>query len=92
MRLDNARIRYAFILWHSRTLPDGDEDAKLLGVYSTEERAKARSKEAAQLPGFRDHPEGFEISRYRLDSREWREGFSEVDGVDIPAWLLGRER
>lgn len=37
---------------------DGD-DVKLLGVYSTEQRAHERIREAQNLPGFRDEPNCF---------------------------------
>ena len=67
-----------FLLWHERELPGDEEDAKLIGVYSTKELAEAAQKRAAQLPGFRDTPEGFTIDSCEVDRDEWCEGFVTV--------------
>lgn len=67
---------HVFLLWHTRILDDeGTEENKLLGVFSTEELAGAYREDAQQLPGFRDFPDGFEISRYTVDRRNWTAGF-----------------
>jgi hypothetical protein len=44
-------------------------------VYSTEERATRRIDSAAELPGFREAPGGFEVARYVVDRDQWAEGF-----------------
>jgi hypothetical protein len=59
---------------------DGD-DAKLLGAYSTLEKAKERRRRARLLPGFVDGPECFVIDEYTLDEDEWTEGFVRVQPV-----------
>ena len=64
-----------FLLWHEHELPGGEDDSKLIGVYSSKQLAEAAQKRAAQLPGFRDVPEGFMIDSYQVDRDEWREGF-----------------
>lgn len=53
---------------------EGD-DVKLLGVYSTREKATARINRARQLEGFRDEPECFYIDEYALDEDQWTDGF-----------------
>ena len=53
----------------------GDEDEKLIGVYSTRENAEAATKRVAGKPGFADQPEGFEICPYELDVDHWTEGY-----------------
>ncbi|MEV7182359.1 hypothetical protein [Kitasatospora sp. NPDC093679] len=53
---------------------DGD-DAKLLGVYSTEALAEERIHRARLLPGFAEEPDCFHIGEYTLDRDEWTEGF-----------------
>ena len=66
---------FAFVLEHVRqTLPD-DEDAKLIGVYSSESAAQKAIKRLRRQPGFRDFPDGFCIDRYRIDEDSWAEGF-----------------
>jgi hypothetical protein len=43
------------------------DDAKLLGVYSSDAAAQARIESARTLPGFSDQPDGFQSTLYTLD-------------------------
>ncbi len=53
-----------------------DENANLLGVFSSVKAARAWQDEAVLLPGFRDFPpDCFLIDSYELDPRQWTEGF-----------------
>jgi hypothetical protein len=63
-----------WLLWHSYEV-EGCEDAKLIGVYSTNELAERARDRAAELPGFKDWPTDFVIDCYILDSHHWQEGF-----------------
>ena len=64
-----------FLSWHVHEMPDGEEDAKLIGVYATAEDAEsARLRVLPQL-GFRDSPEGFEVGRYVVGQDHWTEGY-----------------
>ncbi|MBF9128697.1 hypothetical protein I0C86_06795 [Plantactinospora sp. S1510] len=56
---------------------DGD-DLKMLGVYSSEQRAEKRIQRARLLPGFRDEPDCFMVDRHQLDEDEWTDGFVSV--------------
>jgi hypothetical protein len=47
----------------------------LLGCYSTGDRAERRVGLARALPGFRDEPGCFMVSRYEVDHDEWTDGF-----------------
>ncbi|MBS2531630.1 hypothetical protein KGQ20_02470 [Catenulispora sp. NF23] len=72
-----------YLLWHTHDLAADaddkpDEDAKLLGVYSSGLAAQARIVRARQLPGFRDSPDGFEVSEYTVDEDGWSEGYTTV--------------
>lgn len=64
-----------FILHHVHTFEDGNEDVKLIGVYSSHESAAAAIERLRQQPGFCDAPEGFIIDRYPLDVDHWTEGY-----------------
>lgn len=81
-----------FLLWHvhhagpdhrdsdgelSWDEADGD-DVKILGVYSSEERARERIARARKLPGFSDEPECFLIAASVVDDDQWTEGFLTV--------------
>jgi len=72
-----------FLLQHVNDL-DGAEDVKLIGVYSSNALARAALARAAQLPGFVDHPDGFDISEYNVDVDQWTEGFLTVVNVEVP--------
>ncbi|MER6509066.1 hypothetical protein ABT158_19730 [Nonomuraea sp. NPDC001636] len=54
---------------------DRGDDVKLLGVYSSEERARRRIASARALPGFRDEPDCFWYGEVELDADAWPEGF-----------------
>ena len=64
-----------FLLQHTREQTDGTDEVKLIGVYSSEQLGRAAIAALAPLPGFREHPAGFELSSYELDATHWAEGF-----------------
>jgi hypothetical protein len=67
-----------FILHHTHELRDGEEDVKLVGVYSTEEIGRKAIAALATQPGFAEHLGGFELSSYELDETNWIAGFVAV--------------
>jgi hypothetical protein len=71
-----------FLLHHVHALPDGREDVKLIGVYSTLERAEEAMRRTLSLPGFRDAPDCFHIDAYGLDQDHWQEGYTTFTGED----------
>ena len=64
-----------YSLHHVHEFGDGDEDVKLIGIYSSKENAEAAIERVRNQPGFREHPGGFQISRCILDKDYWTEGF-----------------
>ena len=64
-----------FPLWHVRRDDEHGDDAKFIGVYSSHEAAKEAVGRLEQLPGFADHPAGFQVEEYQLDEDHWTEGF-----------------
>ncbi|UUU32103.1 hypothetical protein JIX56_20570 [Streptomyces sp. CA-210063] len=56
---------------------EGD-DVKLLGVYSSRDKAQERIVRARVLPGFRDEPKCFYIEEFTVDADEWKDGFVTV--------------
>jgi hypothetical protein len=56
-------------------MPDGDEVWKLIGVYSTRERAEQTQARSANLPGFLEQIEGLVIDEYAPDKAHWVEGY-----------------
>ncbi|MBW3541790.1 MAG: hypothetical protein KY476_16100 [Planctomycetes bacterium] len=70
-----------FVLQHVHSRPDGDEDVKLVGVYSSRQKADAAVARLSRMPGFADAPDGFHIDEYRLDRDQWAEGYVAVAGA-----------
>jgi len=64
-----------FLLWHTHELP---EETKLIGVYESCDAAERAKERASKLPGFAEHPDGFEISEYDVGKDQWTEGFVTV--------------
>lgn len=67
-----------YVLQHVHESADGGEDIKLIGVYSSREKAQAAVARLCQTPGFRDEPAGFSIDEYGVDQDHWVEGYSTV--------------
>lgn len=75
-----------YMLWHSYQ-PDLDidhDEEKFIGIYSTEEKAKAAMEKLRTQPGFRDYPDGFEIHPQRVDATAWDDGFARLWGDEEP--------
>ncbi len=66
---------YVYIVQHVHKLPDGAEDVKLIGAYSSELEARRAVNRLRLVEGFRSQPEAFTVGRYELDKDHWAEGF-----------------
>ena len=76
------------LLWFAREMPEREDDIELLiGVYSSDEEARAAIERVKGKPGFVDFPQGFEVCPYSLDRDHWPDGFV-LDGKRVlPRWL-----
>jgi len=73
-------MKRVFILWHHYPDSPGDNNAKLLGVYSSKEIAEGRRDgKYKQLPGFSRRGGEFTIDPYEIDEDHWSEGFFRTD-------------
>ena len=79
-------MQSVFIIQHLHVLPDGEEDVKLIGAYSSHAAALAAVTRLRTQPGFSDfsnvvsfddsdEEQGFYIGEYQLDLDYWPEGF-----------------
>jgi hypothetical protein len=70
-------MTHVYVVQHVHTAQDGEkeEDVKFIGVYRTRQDAKAAVDRLRLQPGFRDHPNGFEVTEYELNKDHWVEGF-----------------
>jgi hypothetical protein len=51
------------------------KNCKLIGVYASVNECQIAILRLIQLPGFRDHPDGFRIDEYIVDQDRITEGF-----------------
>jgi hypothetical protein len=80
---------FVFALWHSYSATvNGYEEVefpRLVGVYSTQERAEMAAARASALPGFSgdmlavDSVDGLVIDRVEVGEVAWRGGFFSYD-------------
>jgi hypothetical protein len=68
-------MKQVFILWHRYPDEPDDDNAKLLGVYSSKEIAEERrDRKYRQL-----RTGEFTIDQYEVDEDHWNEGFFRTD-------------
>jgi hypothetical protein len=82
-------MKQAFVLEHVHELPSGEEDTKLVGIYSSRANALAAVDRLKSQPGFQQHSDvidpstspqtqGFYIGEYVVDQDYWSEGYVTV--------------
>jgi hypothetical protein len=75
---------YVVCHFDQETDDDNDEE-KLIGVYSTKDRAQQAIDRLRDKPGFRDFPERWWIDEFILDKDSaWTDGFVTMYPGDIP--------
>lgn len=79
---NGAIAQTVFLVQHVHTLPHGEEDVKMIGVYESYTDAMAAARRLSDRPGFADLPEindgcgdGFSITPYEVGRDHWAEGF-----------------
>lgn len=72
-------MREVFVVQHVHEFEDGNEDVKMIGVYSDRASAEAAVERLSLQPGFRDCPEGFHVDAYRLGEDHWTGGYVTID-------------
>jgi hypothetical protein len=72
-------MKSVFLLLHERKKDLDNEDIKIIGIYSTKEKAEKTVDKYKKLPGFKDYPDSFYLPEFEIDKDHWTEGF----GIDI---------
>jgi hypothetical protein len=78
-----------YLLWHLHEFEGGEDDAKLIGAYRTDDDARAAIERLRVQPGFRRFPDGFKIDKCPLNKDHWTEGF--VTAVSRPDGTISYE-
>ena len=63
-----------FVVHHEFPRYDDKDDIRLIGIYSTEAKAKSAIERLRVLPRFRECPEGFSVDCYPVDADHLVEG------------------
>jgi len=72
-------MEYVYLLQHGYENDCGCDEAKMIGIYSTEEEAKKVVERLKDIEGFRDYPiDCFHIEKYEIGKDYWEEGFIKV--------------
>ena len=64
-----------FIATHEYENSLGCECLKIIGVFLTSEEAHAAVDSLRDKEGFRDHPDGFDVSPWKFGQIQWTSGF-----------------
>lgn len=64
-----------FLLQHSYENVQGFEETKVLGIFSSHEKAVEAQVRLSIKPGFSEKTDGFSIDKYIIDEALWAEGF-----------------
>ncbi|MEU9153700.1 hypothetical protein AB0D59_24890 [Streptomyces sp. NPDC048417] len=75
-------------LIHLHDFDDGSADFKLIGVFSSRDRAAQAQAVTAELPGFRDFPGGFQVVPFEVD--HGRAGERAGESLPADVYLLFR--
>jgi hypothetical protein len=73
--LDGRRRVYVFLAKHVFEYSDGHDNLRVIGVFSSDRKARAAIRQVRKKPGFRERKRKFEVSRCVLDSAYWTEGY-----------------
>ena len=68
-------MKKVFLLQNSYEKNNGFEETKIIGIFSTYQKAEETIVEYRIKKGFVDHPDDFFIDEYLLDEKNWSEGF-----------------
>lgn len=77
-------MEYGYLLQHSYENEHGIDIVKVLGIFSTREKAEAAQDMYSKKPGFQNYPmDCFYIDDYPLNLGHWTTGFFDADDEDF---------
>ena len=68
-------MKKVYYLYHILYEDTDDEEAKIIGIYSSYKKAELAMERMKNKPGFIDFPDGFQIFEDVLNRDSWVEGF-----------------
>ena len=64
-----------YLVWFVLEGHEEDDDGLLIGVYESEDAAKAAVERLGAKRGFAEYPAGFQIQTRELNQDSWTDGF-----------------
>jgi hypothetical protein len=74
-----------YVMWHRYVNEFGDEQEFYIGVFSSEENARRAAMQLRKQPGFRSHPDGFQILPCTVDETVRPDGLVGSGPTFVPA-------
>ena len=71
MKSEKQKIKKVYMLYHR----DEKDDDKLIGFFSTREKADIEKEKYIKMKGFKDFPEGFKIKTLTIGKSYYTKGF-----------------
>ena len=68
-------MKKVFVLEHVHEHEKGNENIKLIGIYSSKKNAEEAISQLVCVSGFKDTPDGFHVDEYELDQTQWLDGY-----------------
>jgi hypothetical protein len=70
-------MEFVYLVQHSYEVGENGEfdEVKLIGVYSTQEKAEEVVERYKEIPGFKNYLNGFHIGEHEINKDNWNEGF-----------------
>jgi hypothetical protein len=75
MAIGQANSMNVYLVQHVHILEDGLEDVKVIGIYSSQGKAKDAIRRLARLPGFSESNGEFHTDKYETDRDQLVDGF-----------------
>ena len=75
--------KFVYLVFHGFG-GDGDERLKLIGVFTTYDKARNAVRRVKNKPGFNDPAGKFHLNRHPLDDPAWLSGFGFPDSDFFP--------
>lgn len=71
---EGFQLKSVFLVQHSYEIGEFEE-TKIIGIYSTREKAEIVIEQYKCIQGFKDYPDRFYVSEYKIDKNHWEDGF-----------------
>ena len=72
--------RAVYLVQHSYELNEGENETKIIGVFSSLKKAQLIINKYRTIKGFKRYQNEFHVDKYRLNENWWKDGFITIRG------------